>query len=43
MDRPIQAAANAVRETAEQAKAMLAQLQAGWLWQILIRPITHKK
>lgn len=34
-DRPIQDAGAAVQAAAEQARAMLIELQAGWLWQLL--------
>jgi hypothetical protein len=35
--RPVQNAANEVALAATAARAMLSELQAGWLWQLLIK------
>ena len=38
-NRPIPAAAAAVKATADKARQMLEDLEAGWLWKLLtIRP-----
>lgn len=41
-DRPLQDAAEQVRETAAIAAAMLSELRKGWLWQLLARPTPKK-
>lgn len=41
-ERPIQDAADQVFDAALRASAMLDELRAGWLWQMLVKPPTPK-